>query len=90
MSFVRGVSSGEVVLDAPVCQGWWLFLDEVNGPGRIVAGPFPDRAEARWAAAELDEAAADGVRSVYGVRRADGSPQPPALTAGLGVARPPR
>jgi hypothetical protein len=90
VSVVRGVSSGEVVLDAPVCQGWWLFLDEVNGPGTIVAGPFPDRTEARWAAAALDAEAADGVRSVYGVRRADGvlnrrpSPQDWAWLAHLG------
>ena len=72
MSFVRGVSSGEIVLDAPVCQGWWLFVDEENGPGQIVAGPFEDRSDARWAADSYEGELPDGVRSVYGVRRADG------------------
>ena len=90
MSFVRGVSSGEVVLDAPVCQGWWLFVDQENGPGRIVAGPFPDRSEARWAADSYEGELPVGVRSVYGVRRADGvlnrrpSPQDWAWLAHLG------
>ena len=73
MSVVRSVSSGEAVLDGAVCQGWWLFLDEDNGPGRIVAGPFPDRAEARWAAATSDGECPLGTRPVYGVRRPDGS-----------------
>ncbi len=72
MSFVRGVSSGEIVLDAPVCQGWWLFVDEENGPGQIVAGPFEDRSDARWAADSYEGELPDGIRSVYGVRRADG------------------
>jgi hypothetical protein len=90
VSFVRGVSSGEVVLDAPVCQGWWLFVDEENGPGRIVSGPFPDRSEARWAADSYEGELPVGVRSVYGVRRADGvlvkrpSPQDWAWLAHLG------
>jgi len=72
VSFVRGVSSGEIVLDAPVCQGWWLFVDEENGPGQIVAGPFEDRSDARWAADSYEGELPDGIRSVYGVRRADG------------------
>ena len=90
MSFVRGVSSGEIVLDAPVCQGWWLFVDEENGPGRIVAGPFPDRSEARWAADSYEGELPVGVRSVFGVRRPDGvlnkrpSPQDWAWLAHLG------
>jgi hypothetical protein len=90
VSFVRGVSSGEVVLDAPVCQGWWLFVDDENDPGRIVAGPFPDRSEARWAADSYEGELPVGVRSVYGVRRADGtlnrrpSPQDWAWLAHLG------
>ena len=90
MSAVRGVSSGEVVLDAPVCQGWWLFVDEENGPGRIVSGPFPDRSEARWAADSYEGDLPVGARSVYGIRRADGvlnrrpSPQDWAWLAHLG------
>jgi hypothetical protein len=90
VSFVRGVSSGEAVLDAPVCQGWWLFVDDENGPGRIVDGPFPDRSDARWAADSYEGELPVGVRSVYGVRRADGvlnrrpSPQDWAWLAHLG------
>jgi hypothetical protein len=90
VSFVRGVSSDEVVLDAPVCQGWWLFVDQENGPGQIVAGPFPDRSEARWAADSYEGELPVGVRSVYGARRADGvlnrrpSPQDWAWLAHLG------
>jgi hypothetical protein len=90
VSAVRAVSSGEVVLDAPVCQGWWLFVDEETGPGRIVAGPFPERSEARWAADSYEGELPVGVRSVYGVRRADGvlnrrpSPQDWAWLAHLG------
>jgi hypothetical protein len=90
VSVVRGVSSGEVVLDGSVCQGWWLFVDEESGPGRIVAGPFPERVDARWAADSLDADLPVGVRSVYGVRRADGvlnrrpSPQDWAWLAHLG------
>jgi hypothetical protein len=59
---------------------------EDDGQGRIVAGPFPDRAEARWAAAMGPE----GARPVYGVRREDGgltrkpSPQDWAWLAHLG------
>jgi hypothetical protein len=69
---VGGLSSGEAVLDGAVGQGWWLIAEEHDGSGRIVAGPFPDRAEARWAAATRHSAGPDGVRPVYGIRRADG------------------
>ncbi len=86
---VRGISGGDV-LDGTVLQGWWLFVDDETGPGRIVAGPFADRAEARWAADSLDGELPEGIRSVYGVRRADGvlnrrpSPQDWAWLAHLG------
>ena len=63
-----GLSSGEVVLGGVGCQGWWLVLDGDIGPGRIVAGPYADRADAAWAAAEHD----DGAAPVYGFLRADG------------------
>jgi hypothetical protein len=72
------------------CQGWWLVDDEVDGPGRIVAGPFPDRAEAGWAAATDEHGALEDVRPVYGFRRADGgltrrpSPQDRTWLAHLG------
>jgi hypothetical protein len=69
---VRGVSSSEVVLGGVGRTGWWLVLDEQDGPGRLVAGPFPDRADADWAAEAHQETGADGVRPVYGFHRADG------------------
>ena len=89
MSGVRGLSSGEVVLDGGVRQGWWLIVDGEDGPGRIVAGPFSDRAEARWAAVHEHGGPRD-VRPVYGIRRVDGvlnrrpSPQDWAWLAHLG------
>jgi hypothetical protein len=81
-----GVSSSEVVLEGAVCQGWWL-LAEQDGVERIVAGPFPDRAEARWAVGLQVEAT---VTPVYGFRREDGglsrrpSPEDWAWLAHLG------
>jgi hypothetical protein len=79
--------SGAVVLDGTVRQGWWLVVDGVDGPGRVVAGPFADRADASWAAASDH---AGEARPVHGVRRADGgldrrpSPQEWAWLAHLG------
>jgi hypothetical protein len=71
VSGVGGLSSSEVVLgDGVTCRGWWLVQDEEGGPGRIVAGPFPDRADATWAAGE--RGAPEDLRPVYGLRRADG------------------
>lgn len=88
MSGVRGLSSGEMVLGGPVCQGWWLIVDEDDGPGRVVAGPFADRAEAAWAAAAGEH---DGpARPAHGIRRPDGvlshrpSPQDWAWLAHVG------
>jgi hypothetical protein len=68
VSDVGLLPSNEVVLDGAVGQGWWLILEEDAGPGRIVAGPFADRADADWAAGVQE----DGVVPVYGIRRADG------------------
>ena len=79
------LSSSDVLVGGKVGSGWWLVVED-DGQGRIVAGPFPDRAEARWAAALTPE----GARPVYGVRRADGgltrkpSPQDWAWLAHLG------
>lgn len=72
VSGVGGMSSGEMVLGGSVQQSWWLVVDEEEGSGRIVAGPFPDRVEADWAAAANGTWSLDCVRPVYGVRRADG------------------
>lgn len=69
---VGGLSSG-IVVDGEVCEGWWLIVDEVDVQCRIVAGPFPDRTEARWAETALPDGGPDGVRPVYGIRRDDGS-----------------
>jgi hypothetical protein len=86
VSGMHGVSSGEVLLDGPVCQGWWL-VEEHEFSGRIVAGPFSDRAEAGWA---TDAHGYGRVQPVYGLRRADGgltrkpSPQDWAWLAHLG------
>ena len=85
MSGVGGLSSSEVLVGGRVGQGWWLVVED-DGQGRVVGGPFPDRAEARWAAA-LGPA---GARPVFGLRRADGgltrkpSPQDWAWLAHLG------
>ena len=52
-------------------SAWWLVDERGDGPGTVVlAGPFPDRIEADWAAATGDLPASAQV--VYGARRADG------------------
>lgn len=87
MCGVGGLSSSEVLV-GEVCRGWWLTVDETDGPGRVVAGPFAERADARWAS-EFEHGR-DGTRPVYGIRRADGmltrqpSPQDWAWLAHLG------
>ncbi|MCW2578886.1 MAG: hypothetical protein JWR82_487 [Blastococcus sp.] len=87
---VHGVSSGEVVLGGVACQGWWLLVEEEDGAERIVAGPFPDRAAARWAVDVQQADAPASTAPVYGVRRADGglsrrpSPEDWAWLAHLG------
>jgi hypothetical protein len=79
--------SSAVVFDSTTRQGWWLVVDGVDGPGRVVAGPFADRADARWAASSEPTGEA---RPVHGVRRPDGgldrrpSPQEWAWLAHLG------
>jgi hypothetical protein len=90
VSGVSGIPSGAVVVGGVACRGWWLVVDEEDGPSRIVAGPFQDRADARWAAAATEDDGPKGVRPVYGFRRADGvlnlrpSPQDWAWLAHLG------
>ena len=85
MSVVGSVSSSEVLVGSSVGKGWWL-VDDGADQGHILAGPFADRAEARWTAAVGPE----GARPVYGIRRADGgltrkpSPQDWAWLAHLG------
>ena len=72
MSVAGGFPSGEVLLDGAVGEGWWLIVDETDGAARIVAGPYPDRAEAAWAAGTHEQALAESARPVFGTRRADG------------------
>ena len=90
MSCVGGLSSSDVLVGGTTaCQGWWLVVDEADGQARIVSGPFPDRAEAGWAAGSY-HSGPETVRPVYGVRRTDGvlnrrpSPQDWAWLALLG------
>lgn len=89
MSGVGGLSSSEVLLDGVACHGWWLVVDGEHGPGRVVAGPFRDRAEAGWAAGADETAGLAGARPTYGIARADGgldrrpSPQDRAWLAHL-------
>ncbi|RBY92958.1 hypothetical protein [Blastococcus sp. TF02A-30] len=67
---MRVPSSSDVVLEDVGRVGWWLVVGETDGPRQVVAGPFPDRAEAGFAAATvLTEAACPA----YGIRREDGS-----------------
>lgn len=70
MSGLGGLSSEEVVVGDVVSSGWWLVDDDPEPRGRVVAGPFSERADARWAAAFSDEPG--HVHPVYGVLRADG------------------
>ena len=76
-------------LDSEARLGWWLVVEGQDGPDRLVAGPFDDRAGAGWAAAARDDDE-DPVRAVYGVRRPDGglhrrpSPQELAWLSHLG------
>ncbi|GAA3156912.1 hypothetical protein GCM10010531_05280 [Blastococcus jejuensis] len=71
MSGGFGMSSNEAVIEGSIHSGWWLVDDDGDGPGRVVAGPFPDRAEAGWAAGAYADAAGE-VRPVHGTRRNDG------------------
>jgi hypothetical protein len=85
--FVNAASSSGVVLGGTIRQGWWLVHEEA---GRIVAGPFSDRADADWAAGAYEGQGSEPVRPVYGIRRPDGrlgrrpSPQDWAWLAHLG------
>jgi hypothetical protein len=69
VSCVRGLSSRDVVVGGVIREGWWSVVDEKDSSDRILAGPFPDRAEAAWAAASSQE----GAVAVYGARRDDGT-----------------
>jgi len=70
MSVMGGLPGSGVVADTGVA-GWWLVDGSEDGPGRVLAGPFPDRAAAGWSSTALADGAA--ARPAYGIRRADGS-----------------
>lgn len=70
MSVMGGLPGSSVVADTGV-EGWWLVDGSEDAPGRVLAGPFPDRAAAGWSSTALADGAA--ARPAYGVRRADGS-----------------
>ena len=73
VSCVRGLSSQDVVVGGGIREGWWSVVDGEDGSGRILAGPFSDRAEAAWSAASRNDRGADGAHAVYGTRRDDGT-----------------
>jgi hypothetical protein len=71
-------------------SGWWLVDECGDQPGALVlAGPFPDRISADWAA--LSDGLPVSAHAVYGVRGADGalvrrpSPAERAWLAELGL-----
>ncbi len=87
MQHVSRLPVSGVAVGGATALGWWLTEVEDDGRGPVVAGPFPTRQEAGWAAAEH---APGTVETVYGVRRPDGrvkrrpSPQEWAWLAHLG------
>ncbi len=84
------MTSGEVVAGESASPAWWLVVDAEHGRDQTMAGPFPDRAEAVWAARGYEWSGLGHVWPVHGVRRADGvlhrrpSPQELAWLAHLG------
>jgi hypothetical protein len=62
--------AGKRVVEPGSAPAWWLVDELGDQPGAIVAGPFPDRIEADWAA--LSGGLSAAARVVYGVQRADG------------------
>jgi hypothetical protein len=91
VSGFQGLSGTQVSVGAALIQGWWLVRAAEQGGDRlpVVAGPFPDRTEAGWAALALGLDPA-GVRAMYGASRPDGtlarrtSPQELSWLAHLG------
>jgi hypothetical protein len=63
--------AGKRAARSGAAPAWWLVDEWADRPGdRIVAGPFPDRIDADWAA--LSGGLPESVRSVFGAQRADG------------------
>ena len=64
------LTRGAVARGNVVCR-WWLVVDDEDAAGRIVDGPFEERADARWAATTQE--GTGPMRIVYGIPRTDGS-----------------
>jgi hypothetical protein len=62
--------AGRRVVDPGAVPAWWLVDELGEQPDEIVAGPFPDRIEADWAA--LSSGLSGTARVVYAAERADG------------------
>jgi hypothetical protein len=63
--------SGRRVAGQGTPPAWWLVDEDGDGAAeQVVAGPFPDRIEAGWAA--LAGGLGESVQPVHGVLRADG------------------
>jgi hypothetical protein len=63
--------AGKRVVGQGTPPAWWLVDEPEDGSAeQVVAGPFPDRIEADWAA--LSGGLAASARAVHGVLRADG------------------
>ena len=72
---MSGVGSGfdtGTVLEEVGGTGWWL-VGEDGGPGRVLAGPFPERSGASWAALEHQIDQVGELRTVYGVLGGNGA-----------------
>lgn len=62
--------AGKQRVDPDAVAGWWLVDESGDRAGQVVAGPFPDRVDADWAA--LSEGLSESAQPVHGVQRADG------------------
>jgi hypothetical protein len=62
--------AGKHRVDPDAEPAWWLVDEAGDRAGSVVAGPFPDRMDADWAA--LSSGLSESVQAVHGVQRADG------------------
>jgi hypothetical protein len=66
--------AGRRLADEGSATGWWLVDEPMDGaPARVVAGPFPDRLEAEWAALADSPSGEATARAVHGVRTVTGA-----------------
>ncbi len=62
--------AGKQRVDPDAVPGWWLVDESGDQVGQVVAGPFPDRVDADWAA--LSAGLSESAQAVHGVQRSDG------------------